>query len=161
MRTRGEVQKFPKILRISLMDARLWCVATENKIRQTRKVQMLYIRTASSSQLKLTPWTACQYMKPIATFICRLVYLYMLVAWWAPYLLILASFEHSVRDLPDIMSANFLFFWLPLPCLHLDLIYTIKFIQPPLLCRLVHYPTPSDADIISGNSQKQLCAQII
>ena len=37
------------------------------------------------------------------------------------------------------------------PCPHLDLIYTIKFKQPPLLRTLFNDPPPpSDADVISG-----------
>ena len=44
-------------------------------------------------------------------------------------------------------------FWLPPPCPHLDLIYTIKFTQPPLLCLLFHDPPPpSDAIIKCGSS---------
>ena len=35
----------------------------------------------------------------------------------------------------------------------MDLIYTIKFTQPPILCQLFHDPPPpSEADIISGSS---------
>ena len=37
-------------------------------------------------------------------------------------------------------------------CLHLDLIYTIKFTHPPIQRPLL---TPSDADIISGSSLKE------
>ena len=45
-------------------------------------------------------------------------------------------------------------FFDPLPtCLHLELIYAIKFTQPSLLRLLFHdTPSPSDADIISGGS---------
>ena len=39
------------------------------------------------------------------------------------------------------------------PCPHLNLIYTTKYTQPPLLCPLFEDPLPlSDADIISGSS---------
>ena len=38
-----------------------------------------------------------------------------------------------------------------------DLIYTIKFMQPPLLCPLFHDPpSPSDVDITSGSSLEQI-----
>ena len=44
------------------------------------------------------------------------------------------------------------------PCPHLDLIYTIKFTKPPVLCPLFHDP-PSDVDIIPGSSLSQsFCA---
>ena len=42
------------------------------------------------------------------------------------------------------------------PCPHLELIYTIQFTQPPLLCPLFYDPPPtSDAEIISGGSLNQ------
>ena len=57
-------------------------------------------------------------------------------------------------EFPDMMSAKFSAFLTPsLLCPHLDLIYAMKFTQPPLLCPLFHdHPPPSNADIISGSS---------
>ena len=43
---------------------------------------------------------------------------------------------------------KFIGFILPPPCLHLELIYPIKFMPPPLLRPLFQAPSPSDADII-------------
>ena len=48
-----------------------------------------------------------------------------------------------------MMSTKFLDFLSPPPCPHLELINTIKFMQPPLLRPLFH---DSDVDIISGSS---------
>ena len=51
-----------------------------------------------------------------------------------------------------MISAKILIFY-PLPPFPLlDLIYTIKFKQPPLLHLLSMTSSPSDADIISGSS---------
>ena len=64
------------------------------------------------------------------------------------------GFHCLARELPDVMSTNFRTFSPPPPlsaCL--DLIYTIKFVQPSLLRPLFYDPPhPSDADIISGCS---------
>ena len=53
-----------------------------------------------------------------------------------------------LRELPDMISAKFWDFFDLLP--HLDLIHTIKFTQPLLLCLL--FQDPHDADIISVGS---------
>ena len=61
----------------------------------------------------------------------------------------------GVGELPDMMSAKIWDFSTPFPpfCPHEELVYTIKFTQPPLLRLRFHFPpTPSDADIISGSS---------
>ena len=63
----------------------------------------------------------------------------------------------TIREPPDMMSTKFLHFFDPLPpCPHLDLIYTIKLMQPPLLHLLFHDhlppPMQTDANIISGTS---------
>ena len=55
-----------------------------------------------------------------------------------------------VRGDPYLMSTKFSDFLTP-SCLPLELIYTIKLSQPPLLRMLFHDPPPpSDVDIISG-----------
>ena len=57
-----------------------------------------------------------------------------------------------LMELPDMMSTKYSEFLPPPPCPHLDLIYTIKFTQPPLLRLHFHGPLPH-ADVISGISQ--------
>ena len=53
----------------------------------------------------------------------------------------------SIKDIRKIFG----FFIHSPPCPHWELIYSIKFMQPPLLRPLLHDPCPpSDADIISG-----------
>ena len=48
-----------------------------------------------------------------------------------------------VREPPDMMSAKFLDFLKPLPtCLHMKLICSIRFMQPPVLRPLFHDPPP-------------------
>ena len=50
-------------------------------------------------------------------------------------------------------SAKFWGFLSPAPCAHLELIYTIEFMQPPLVHPLLHDPPPpSNADILFGRS---------
>ena len=65
----------------------------------------------------------------------------------------LNELSHSItlRKLPLMTTTKIADFLLPPPCPHLELINSIKFKQPPLLCPLFHYPPPpSIADIISG-----------
>ena len=64
---------------------------------------------------------------------------YVVNFFFPSFLIVLTSF---VREPPDMMSAKFWAFWPPPPCPHLDLIYTMKFMQPPLLRPLIHDPFP-------------------
>ena len=62
------------------------------------------------------------------------------------------------RGRPYMTSAKFLGFWTPSPpCLHLGLIYSAKFMQPPLLYIFFWAPpSPLCADVIYGCPQAEL-----
>ena len=69
----------------------------------------------------------------------------------------LKTFSSQLSDSGTILKNDLRklsgFFDLLSPCPQLDLIYTVKFTQPPLLRPLFQDPLPlSDADIISGSS---------
>ena len=72
------------------------------------------------------------------------------------YLFVFVTFsperERERRGLPLMMSTKFSDLLTPSsPCLHSELIHTIKFMRPPLLHPLFHdTPSPSNVDIISG-----------
>ena len=51
-------------------------------------------------------------------------------------------FSVGPGELPDMMYANFRTFRPPPPCPHLNLIYAIKFMQPPLLHSFIPDPLP-------------------
>ena len=51
---------------------------------------------------------------------------------------------------PYMTSAKFSGIWTPPPCPHLGLIYSTKFMQPPLLHLIWANPPPLSADVVYG-----------
>ena len=56
----------------------------------------------------------------------------------------------SVREPPFMMSTKFSAFLTPPLCLHLELLYTIKFTQPPLLPPIFHDPPPMQTSYLKA-----------